>query len=80
MDCAGNSAGYSSVATQISCGHAALGDIGTCDLRLLYGRPHAAAYPSLFRRTDCLIASRECLSRGRARIRPGLGACQGIGE
>jgi hypothetical protein len=57
MDCAGNSAGYSSVATQISYGHAALGDISTYDLRVLYGRPRAAAHPSLFWRTDRLIVS-----------------------
>ena len=58
MDCAGNSAGYSSVATQISYGHAALGDISTYDLRVLYGRPRAAAHPSLFRRADRLITRR----------------------
>jgi hypothetical protein len=56
MDCAGDSAGHSSIGTS---NHVALGDIGTYSLRVLYGRPRAASHLSLFRRTNRLIASRR---------------------
>ena len=56
MDCAGASAGHSSIGTS---NHVALADIGTYSLRVLYGRPRAASHLSLFRRTNRLIASRR---------------------
>ena len=56
MDCAGASAGHSSIG---SSNHVALGDIGTYSLRVLYGRPRAASHLSLFRRTNRLIARRR---------------------
>jgi hypothetical protein len=58
MDCAGDSAGHNAVGLGHHVDHAALGDVGTCDLRDFYGRPRAAAHPSLFRRADRLIARR----------------------
>ena len=54
MDWADDRAGHSSIGTS---NHVALANIGAYNLCVIYGQPRAAAHPSLFRRTNRLIAS-----------------------